>query len=514
MFPLLHILSFYLVTFQLKISLTMKFSVSPHKRITSLQKSISINFSFLCYYIFIKIHPFWIQLSYFILISLIGFLFLKLLPNKHSRLKLSNLDVFFMAVSAGTVSSMSTVEMEAFSNVQLLVLTVLMLLGGEVFVSMLTLHVNNKYLLKHSQKSNNIISLTTNSEYLKTKYMRYLGHVILAYFVLVHASGYAMIIAYVSLIPSARRVLHGKGLNVHMFTIFTVVSSFTNCGFIPTNENMMVFKKCSGLLLMIITLVLTGNTLFPACLSFLIWILERITRREEFGYVLKDNTNGGFAHLFPGLRSVLMLLVTVVGFVLVQMILFCCTEWSSEGLDGLNAYQKLVGALFQSVNSRHAGESIVDLSTISPAILVICLVMMYLPPYTCFLPAEREVDGEEDANKGRLSLIENLMFSQLAYLSIFTIMICITERKSISHDPLNFNVLNIVIEIISAYGNVGFSTGYSCERQLKPDPNCKDSCVGFSGRWSTQGKLILILVMFFGRLKKFSMHGGKAWKLC
>ncbi|XP_039131965.1 cation transporter HKT8-like isoform X2 [Dioscorea cayenensis subsp. rotundata] len=463
----------------------MNFFVSLHKRITSLHRNLSINISFLCYYIFVKLHPFWIQLFYFILISSIGFLFLKLLPNKHSSLKLSNLDVFFMAVSASTVSSMSTIEMEVFSNVQLLVLTLLMLLGGEVFVSMLTLHVNNKYFLKQSQKTNNIISLTTNSEYLKSKYMRYLLHVILAYFILIHASGYAMIIAYVSLIPSARRVLHGKGLNVHTFTIFSVVSSFTNCGFIPTNENMIVFKKYSGFLLMIITLVLTGNTLFPACLSFLIWILERITRREEFGYILKDKTNGVFAHLFP------------------------------EGLEGLNAYQKLVGALFQSVNSRHAGESIVDLSTISPAILVLYLVMMYLPPYTCFLPAEREVDGEDDdANKGKLNLIENLMFSQVANLSIFTIMICITERKSISHDPLNFNVLNIATEIISAYGNVGFSTGYSCERQLKPDPNCKDSWVGFSGRWSTKGKLILIFIMFFGRLKKFSMHAGKAWKLC
>jgi Trk-type K+ transport system membrane component len=75
--------------------------------------------------------------------------------------------------------------------------------------------------------------------------------------------------------------------------------------------------------------------------------------------------------------------------------------------------------------------------------------------------------------------------------------------------------LGAYIYVNSAYGNVGLSVGYSCERQLHhyAEVNCENKWIGFVGKWSDEGKIILILVMLFGRLKKFNMDGGKPWKL-
>ncbi|CAD6259688.1 unnamed protein product [Miscanthus lutarioriparius] len=138
----------------------------------------------------------------------------------------------------------------------------------------------------------------------------------------------------------------------------------------------------------------------------------------------------------------------------------------------------------------------------------------YLPPYTTWFPFEENSKrGHHSTESQGIRLLKSTVLSQLSYLTIFVIAICITERRKLKEDPLNFNVLSIVVEVVSAYGNVGFSMGYSCSRQINPDGVCTDRWTGFAGRWSDSGKLILIVVMFFGRLKKFSMKGGKAWKL-
>ncbi|KAL5699439.1 hypothetical protein ACHQM5_030344 [Ranunculus cassubicifolius] len=493
-----------------------------------------------CFYRFLvfQLNPFWIHLCYFVSISVMGFSALKILkPRTDQSYRPTDIEYFFTSVSSATVSSMSSVEMEVFSNSQLVFITVLMFVGGEVFTSALALHFA-KYKSQLNKSENKVDATDVTSsprnledselglfpvkslepKFMDLKYnsLRYLGYVMLGYLAVVLGLGSTLVRIYLTFVPSAGDILKTKGLKISTFTIFTVISTFTNCGFVPTNENMIVFKNNPGLLLLLIPQVLLGNTLFPSCLRFSISLLGMITRKEEFKYMLKYTREMQCHYLLPRLHS-LLLVFTVLGFILVQFILFCSMEWNSGALDGMTFYQKIVGALFQAVNSRHTGESIVDLSIISPAVLVLFVVMMYLPPHTYFSPIKdhEQYEGScEKKNKPtRHYLVENILFSPLCYLVIFVILVCITERKKIKDDPLNFSLLNIVIEVVSAYGNVGFSTGYSCKRQINPDSHCKDSWIGFSGRWSNKGKMILILVMFFGRLKNFSIGAGKAWNL-
>ncbi|XP_073157629.1 cation transporter HKT1;3-like [Henckelia pumila] len=509
------------------------------------------------YNLILKINSFFIHILYFVSVSSVGFGILKVLKPRTELPKPRNLDLLFTSVSAATVSSMSTVEMEAFSNEQLLVMTILMFIGGQVFTSMVGLHFKRFHITKTAgknideEKSDPIekdSSVVVSSWQPQTSYfdhtvivselsqnngdsksssleydsIKFLGLVVLGYFLTIQVVGFSCVMIYLALVSSARNVLNKKGIKSSTFAVFTVVSSFASCGFVPTNENMIVFKENSGLLLILIPQILLGNTLFPPCLRLLIWVLGKIkVLKFKSNYLLQNTGEIGYFHLLPSSHS-RSLVGTVSGLVLIGFGFFSAMEWNSGGYQGLNAYQKVVGGVFESANARHAGETVVDLSAVAPAVLVLFVVMMYLPPYTSFLPILIKSNEDQMSPKAkevvikekwRKKAIQDLIFSPLCYLAIFVIAICITERKSLQQDPLNFSVLNITLEVVSAYGNVGFTTGYSCDRRIQQDPSCATKSYGFAGKWSDGGKVILIIVMFFGRLKQFSMDGGLAWKL-
>ncbi|RZC71903.1 hypothetical protein C5167_035069 [Papaver somniferum] len=551
-------------------------------KVTCLGKSLGYGMACFYRYLIFKLKPFWLQLCYFMCISFMGFLVLKVLKPRSSNsinpgpiMAPANLDMFFTSVSATTVSSMSTIEMEVFSNAQLVILTIIMLFGGEVFTFFVELQIEkSKLIIKRKEIVENVsivvhkedhcprinelgefayngssengvrsfpvanmnepmaVTISTphhdrsSNEDLKYKSVKYLSYVVLGYLVVILGGGSILVIMYMRLVPSANEVLKVKGINTETFSIFLIIATFANCGYVPTNEGMVIFRKNSGLLLLLIPQVLLGNTLFPAGLRFVLWVLGKFSKREEIHHMLKLDKKISIKEQvgYPANEVMIStihcfyLIATVLGFIFIQFILFCSMEWNSDGLDGMNSYQKLIGALFQTVNTRHSGENIVDLSTTSPAIMVAFVVMMYLPPYTSFLPLindERSIIGccDQRKKRRRRTLVDNLLFSQLSYLVMFIVLICIIERNKLKDDPLNFNVFNITIEVISAYGNVGFTTGYSCKRQLNPDGLCKDMMFGFVGRWSNVGKIILIVVMIFGRVKRFNLRGGKAWKL-
>ncbi|CAN1326164.1 Sodium transporter HKT1 [Linum perenne] len=218
---------------------------------------------------------------------------------------------------------------------------------------------------------------------LKSK--KYLCYVVLWYLSLVHVLGVSSLSLYLYLQKTAADILREKRLRSLTFSLFTVVSTFASCGYIPTNENMIVFRKMPGMLLILIPHVLMGNTMFPPFIWMSVWVSGKLFPKKygEYSRFLLRNgaSSGGGRVLIPGRRTG-YLTATIVGLVVLQLAMICGLDWNSEGLKGLNLYQKVVGVIFMAVNSRHAGETIVDLGTLSPAVLLLFVVMMLVTHFS------------------------------------------------------------------------------------------------------------------------------------
>ncbi|KAK1697958.1 hypothetical protein QYE76_014655 [Lolium multiflorum] len=113
---------------------------------------------------------------------------------------------------------------------------------------------------------------------------------------------------------------------------------------------MVVFKRDTGLQLLLVPQALVGNTLFPALLSACVRAVAAATRRPELVEMTKKGRElTGYYHFLPARRCV-MLAATVVGLVGVQVAMVCGMEWGGA-LQGMGPWEKVSNALFLAVNS-------------------------------------------------------------------------------------------------------------------------------------------------------------------
>jgi Trk-type K+ transport system membrane component len=595
--------------------------IRVHVLVSSATQVVSSSVS-VCRLVAFHLSPLLLHLSYFLAIDLLGFLALVLLKPSSPGYRPRYVDLFFMSTSAATVTGLATVKMEDLSSSHIVVLTLLMLLGSEMFVSLLGLLLESRKQRRHDpdhgssrvrssavtvcdesnlEEANPPAPSSASSDDRKESCLRSLAVVFSVYMATILALGSLLVFVYVATVSSARDVLARKGINSALFSASVTVSSFTNGGLLPTNESMAAFAANRGLLLLLAGQILAGNTLLPVFLRLVVWATRGLARvftgrrgSEGLESMAEDAVEAGFGHLLlPGLQTVFVA-VTVVAVAAAAVTLLCCLNWDSAVFDGLTAGEKITNALFMAVNARQAGENSVDCSLVAPAVLVLFLSMMSASRsssvHDCDLvfrqtrqpigdklnfantfqvhPGHGDIllrtqrrrrsgrrrkrrrtgtqawGGKEEKiivteqqhvpdttslrrfrDDARLRHREAVALwrpSQLLYVqhdlrgaqvrhACRRSQIPSETSETAPHRFLSFPWLALIemwfsfLDASSAYGNLGLSTGYSCSRLLRPEEAsaCHDKPYSFSGWWSDQGKLVLVLLMLYGRLKGF-----------
>ncbi|CAI5966917.1 unnamed protein product [Closterium sp. NIES-65] len=309
----------------------------------------------------------------------------------------------------------------------------------------------------------------------------------------------------------------GKGINVVFNSAFQSVSAFANAGFGLMDENLIPFQRNVPYLLVVAVLILVGNTMYAPMLRGVLALLHSTSKKDSSRWhitkYLLDHPRKCYTQLFPH-KQTLWLLLTIVTFNTIQAFFIMALDWNSQAFEGLGGGYRFFDSWMQSVSTRNAGYSIVNISYLTAATNFLFCGFMYMAVYPVFLTRQssreqRDVQDSDDLavfsedlhggvlDSSVLAQGRHLVAQDSVYLFVSVFLICVIQNGEFNSDPANWTVFKVIFEIISAYGNVGLSLGNSCPTS---NPDCTDAPpYSFSGSWSVLSKLIVILVMLLGR---------------
>lgn len=414
-----------------------------------------------------KWNPFQLLLFYYIAAIALSTGLLSLPVSHQPEINIPFIDIIFTAVSAISVTGLSTISIaDSLSTTGIVFLALMMQIGavgimalGTILWVMLGKRIGFKErsMIMTDQNQTHfdgMVRLIKNIVYLLLM-IEAIFFVILAIYFMQYYSSFG------------EAFLHG---------FFTVISALTNGGFDITGQSMLPFHSDYFVQVICMLLIIIGAIGYPVIIEVKEYIFHRRKLKHQFHFSLftKLTTTTFFSLIFVG--TVGIYLFDFNGF-----------------FKGVSWHESLFYALFQSITTRSGGLATMDLNLLSDtnhlfmsALMFIgaspssagggirtttfALVLIFL---ITFIRGGRDVKifhrevYEVDLNKA-------VTVTFFAIMAVFTSVIILTLLEPISLDAAIF-------EVTSAFGTVGLS-------------------LGITGELSVFSKIILMILMFIGRV--------------
>jgi len=260
---------------------------------------------------------------------------------------------------------------------------------------------------------------------------------------------------------------------------FMSVSATTNAGFDITGQSLLPYANDYFVQLVNIILLILGAIGFPV----LIEVRHFLFRREDSLFRFS---------LFSKVTSTTFFLLVIGGTLLI--ILFEYNHFFA----GKSWHESLFYALFQSVSTRNGGLATMDVSEFStPTLLLLCILMFIgASPSSVgggirtttfaimMLSIFTYAKGRDTIKVFKKEILQEDILK--SYIVITTaVMICSASVIILAVLEPSIGLMEIVFEVSSAFGTTGLSMGITAEL-------------------STASKLVIVLVMFIGRIGIFS----------
>ncbi|RKF62848.1 Low-affinity potassium transport protein [Golovinomyces cichoracearum] len=396
-------------------------------------------------------------------------------------------------------------------------------------------HRDNSHIDRNSQFHSLSLEERECLRCVEYKSVKFLGYVVIAYYIIWQIYGCIALGAYISYrYPD---VAHESGLNPWWIGIYLAVSGFNNSGISLLDSSVVPFKDSSFILLSMSILMLAGNTAYPI---FLRWILRQMLNiipdkekyqswRETLQFILKFPRRV-YTNLFPS-EQTWWLFALLIFFNSFDWVAFEVLNRYSNFIKEIPTKSILLDGLFQTISLRSSGFVVVPIPALFIGLQALYMLMMYISafPITITMRSSnvyeerslgiyarettssndiKKIDGFSDfplRQRDRFYFVQEQLRRQLShdlwFLVIGVLVIICTEASNYNRDPQTFAIFNIIFEIVSAYGCVGFSVGL-------PNDNAS-----FSGAWHSFSRLALCAIMLRGRHRGLPFDIDKAVQL-
>ncbi|WKE64872.1 TrkH family potassium uptake protein [Gallaecimonas kandeliae] len=375
---------------------------------------------------------------------------------------LSFLDALFTATSAVTVTGLGVVDTGThFTLAGQAVLLVLIQFGGLGFMTfgvLVLLLLAGRVSFSHQFLVRESLNQTQLSDVL-----RLVRH--LARFVVV-AEGLGVALLALCWVP---QMGWGKGL---WHALFYTVSAFNNAGFALDSDSLSHYVDNGAVNLIITILFMTGGIGFA--------VLSELGQKRRFKGL--------------GLHTRVMLLGTAV-LSLGGMALFLLAEWENPATLGhLSLGGKLWAAWFQSVTTRTAGFNTVDMAGLTPASVMLFLLLMLIgagpgstasgikvTTFAVLIAATRAFLMRRPQTKVLNRAVPAVLVFKALAVTLLSLMLIFLALFVLSVSDGDKPFMDLCFEAVSAFGTVGLSRGITPEL-------------------SELGKGVLMVLMFLGRV--------------
>lgn len=420
---------------------------------------------------------------------LISFLFIIFTGSVLLSLPFSNiaspvgyLDNLFVAVSAVCVTGLSTVTVASqYSIFGKCVLILLMEVGGLGPMTIIAIIMQrNKKRMATVEKKLFAAASGKSNLYDVPSYIRK----IMLYTLIFETAGFLLL---------SLRLCGIYGLTEGLFnSFFLSISAFTNAGFdCFASDSLAAFSADPLINLTVMGLIITGG------LGFVVWFELYDLLASRF----KQNDGIRKKHRYLSEHASIVLQTTVI-LLVTGALLFAVLESGSRGtLRNMEGPERVLVSLFQSVTLRTAGFSTVVIGQCTrPMLLIMCFYMLIggspggtaggIKTTTAAVLFKTAVNSLNQKHQDALIrhrkissavMKQAFMIATLYAAIIFgmTLILTVTEPSA--------TLLSLLFEVFSAIATVGITTG-------------------ITPILSVGGKIVIMLLMFIGRLGPLSLY--------